>query len=222
MVVLVEGPHDEAIIRAFCPEFADRVEVKIIPMQGTEEIVALPHWRMLFNLTDARFLVVTDNVDDRWAQDVHNSIRKAKSEKQRHAILGCERSESGEERAFLELIGSAIDADRLDRFDFFGFAKRDIVHYLPVERIDPEFSSWDELAVEFLRATGKQGFERGDGKIFKRWVNKRTKGNYKYPHIRNVASEIVAQWSRQDPPATARPPEFSDLSVRVNRMLAGR
>jgi len=72
VIILVEGPHDEMIIKFMCPEIVGHVDVAIVPLGGIDGIPGLANSRFLIDMTDARILVVTDNVKE-------PAIRKADS-----------------------------------------------------------------------------------------------------------------------------------------------
>jgi hypothetical protein len=223
VVLLVEGTHDKIVIEAFCPEIASQLGVRIQCLQGTHGLSHIAEGRLLFDVTDAIFLVVADNAESAWLSHLITGLRSRKEPRQQHGFLESERKGHGssEERQLVELLSGAIDSGRLDRFDVFGFKERDIVRYLPVDRVDPSATSWDALTRQFLRETNRTRFGKGDGAAFKQWVNTRTNRGYATPNIRGTAREVAVEWERGGGLAKNRPPEFSNLVEKVRRILRG-
>lgn len=223
LVVLVEGPHDKAVIERFCPEEVGRADVHVVCLGGTHELAHLSAARLLFDVTDANFLVVTDNTDLAWVKKLSAGVRRRSTAKARHGFLGDQRRQArtSEEKLILEFFSSAVDADRLDRIRTpFGFKAHDIARYLPAERFLHGARDWDDVTREFKAANGVERLGQGDGKKLKEWISKQPGAPYNLTGIRLVAKETATGWADLEGGIEAhRPYEFADLAKAIRESV---
>jgi hypothetical protein len=224
VIVLVEGPHDEAVIGAFCQDVLRRPDVHVVCLGGTYGLEHLASATRLFDLTDATLLVVTDNASADHFATLHGGLVTRGNDKARHGLLDDTRNRrdnSQEFKALLAMLTAAVNAGTIDRFAApFGFERPDIVHYLPAQEFLPGCETWDDISRRFLDEHGQRSFHSGDGRRLKKWVNDQTGGAYKVPAIRNLAERLAAKWGeRPGGLAANRPPEFSALAERILEQL---
>jgi hypothetical protein len=139
LFVIVEGEHDRIVIESLL-NAQDRSlgnDVVVLPIRGANNLMTSLE-AQLFDYTDARVLVVLDNVRQAVLVEL---LEAAKSKKngnprdRRNALVAARaRCQSHEERIVGDVIIRRFDKGDLSRFSLFGLSKRDIIEYLdPLE-----------------------------------------------------------------------------------------
>jgi hypothetical protein len=221
VVVLVEGPHDELVVRSMCPEIAQQVDVRMLTLGGTKGIPGIAKSTFLIHMADAQILVATDNARQSWLKEVEARVidRRNRGSNWRRELRDARDSgTTPEERLLLELLGSAIETNQESRVHYFGFSKPDIVKFLDPELIcGDRYSTWSEVDQAFLSETGRQRFGPGDGEAIKKWVNSHG-GRYHTDGIAQALKELEARWADSGGVTAHRDSEFTDLGEMVQRL----
>ncbi|BCW52031.1 hypothetical protein [Arthrobacter sp. StoSoilB13] len=207
--VLVEGFHDENILKVAIGDEVARVGGRIIPINGARHARSIADARILLDATDASIILVLDNVTsgpalriwDAATELLQNGERKsAKAALGRLSGLG-----PGGELLWLQELGErAIDANVIHRIKPFGLSKRDIVCYLPVSEFIPTAATWEELeaAYEFARA------KRLTSVDFKSWLKTMRGAVLTRERIDHAAKSLGDKLPR----------EFDDLALTVQSL----
>ena len=220
VIVLVEGEHDELMINALCPEVSMHADVRVLRLGGVRGLAEVPETEFLFEMTDATILVATDNARNDWIAELEAKICDRTTNTALRGFLASARktARGPEEKLLIGLLGTASTANQLARIKLFGFSKRDIAEYLPVELICPEFRSWKDASNAFLSQTGRSGWSPGDGSKFKEWIRGRPGGKYHSDGIAEILNGLEAQWSDSGGASANRHRDFTDLAEEVQRL----
>jgi hypothetical protein len=172
--VLVEGAHDRAVLEHFLADALTQHRIEIVPMQGTKGVEDLVTSPFLFAATSAPIVVVLDNGRQEEVQNLLQQIRLAPNREMRKQLKNqsIKHFETNEMKAILNLIGQAIEADKLDRIHPFVMSKRDIVDYIPIKNFSDSFDSWEDADRKFLESMKRTFFKPGDGRLRKAWLTK--------------------------------------------------
>ncbi|MGO0578271.1 hypothetical protein [Ornithinimicrobium panacihumi] len=152
----------------------------------------------MFDFTDAHLVVLLDNLnasklDDSWARalnikDKEGSGRGAHFIRTELEKLKTSGKRTGEGEWLGQWLGRAMEQDREGRIIPYGLRERDIIQYIPVDRLLPGADSWREVTAEWRRAP-----RRGDElPSLKKWLYE-TKGvKTNAEHLRNAALDVPA------------------------------
>ena len=192
--VLVEGPHDELVLRHYFDELCRKFRIQILPMVGTRGIKNLVTSDFLFTATSSPIAIIVDNGKQASIDKLMARLRTTNNQSERFSIAhqNLKEFDSKEMKEIYGLIQQAIKADRLDRIHPCALSEGDILRYLPMDYICPEFKSWNDLDAEFLASQGRIHFKEGDGKIKKEWITK-LGGSVTIPTIRQVLKRCSAE-----------------------------
>lgn len=192
--VLVEGPHDELVLRHYFDELCRKFRIQILPMVGTRGIKNLVTSDFLFTATSSPIAIIVDNGKQASIDKLMARLRTTNNQSERFSIAhqNLKEFDSKEMKEIYGLIQQAIKADRLDRIHPCALSEGDILRYLPMEYICPKFKSWSDLDTEFLVAQGRSFFKEGDGKAKKDWITK-LGGNVTIPRIKQVLKQCGAE-----------------------------
>jgi hypothetical protein len=157
--VLVEGVHDARVLEHFLAAFLKQHRIEIIPMQGTKGVEDLVTSPFLFAATSAPIIVVLDNGRQEEVRKLLQEIRQVPDRETRKKIQNkyIKQFDTKEMKAILNLIGQAIEGDKLERVHPFAMSKRDIIDYIPIKNFSDKFESW-------------AFFKPGDGRLRKTWL----------------------------------------------------
>lgn len=170
VIVLVEGPHDVAVINGLLHDDLAAARVLLLPLMGTKNLPGVDNSGFLVSSTTAPILVCMDNADERALAALRRQLDRTPNPADKRRLLAQMPTRSSEQRTLAGLLSSAAEANQLHRIHTFGFAEADIVRYLPAELFRPGATSWDALVAEFLTLEKKSRMEPGDGARFKRFV----------------------------------------------------
>jgi energy-coupling factor transporter ATP-binding protein EcfA2 len=164
LVVVVEGRHDEIILRTVIGADFDGIGAIVVPMGGAAKLSPVLDSRLIFDYTDAKVLVVLDNSGDEvrsvWEQAMAAS-RAGDLASARETLLGLKRDG---ERGFLRNFGlRAVEQGQTDRVEVFGLTHPDILDYLSPSAVVPKSGGrdWNRLRSESGAKTGT---------AFKNWL----------------------------------------------------
>jgi hypothetical protein len=150
LILLVEGLHDEIVLRHFLAEELVDSRAQIIPLRGASQLPLAMDSRLLFDFTDATVIPIVDNVDpfrltSIWEQAT--VLASIEGEQSAGAYLRQELDPKiAIENKFLrDFLSRAIESGLQSRVEPFSLPKKDILWYLPVEAFTSRASSWEEI-----------------------------------------------------------------------------
>lgn len=161
--LVVEGQHEMAALDVLFGDELARQRVRVVTMRGTKNLLSLLDSQFLMTYSDARFIVLVDNVASGKVHKAYDALRVARPNVS--AALKSLTNGSSEEQTIAELLSGAHRAGRLDRIEIFGLTERDVLRYLPASSFLPDVDSWREvderrdrslLFKDGLRAMGAQ------------------------------------------------------------------
>lgn len=194
--LLVEGEHDEIVIRALCGDFLDSARVKIIPLRGGRNLPGTVESQLLFDLSDAHLVAVLDSVR---AEEISAAWMEAQtrylSEDAESAIdyltEAFNQKKVMEHEWIVNWLSRAIKKGVHSRMNPYGLAARDIIEYLPVEILVPNADkSWDELRREHDEAM--PSLDRTKGlHVFKSWLKHVYRADTSVSNVRRAAESVT-------------------------------
>lgn len=200
--LLVEGQHDEILLRAWIGRELEELRVELLPLRGGRKLPGTIESRVLFDFTDAHLFVVLDNVD---AEDIRSAWLDAEARyladgaavasEQLRGRLG---SGSDEAEWLAQWLSRALERGRQERVTPYGLRQGDIIEYLPAHRLVPGASDWPSLRQEYAKAR-EAGAPQKD---FKKWLNAAKKAHFDADSIQSAA---------RDTPTPAELEAFLDL-----------
>lgn len=173
--VLVEGTHDKIVIETLFESELRDSQAAVLAIRGAKELVSVIQASVLFDYTDANFVLVIDGVDPSSANAVIDKARAALSSGAPRAAeieLRKLRSLDGQEVVWLEeLLRRAVQTARLERLTVSSLPQFDIVAYLPVAMFVKE-GDWTSLKIEYdtYKRGARSRNEIGDN--FKQWLRR--------------------------------------------------
>lgn len=194
--LLVEGEHDEIVIRALCGASLDDARVKIIPLRGGRNLPGTIESQLLFDLSDAHLVAVLDSVR---AEEISSVWMEAQTRYLSQDTEGAidylaeafNQKKVMEHEWIVNWLSRAIKKGVHSRMHPYGLAARDIIEYLPVEVLVPRAGkSWDELRREHDAAM--PSLDRTKGlHVFKTWLNHVYKADTTVPNVRRAAESVT-------------------------------
>lgn len=174
--VVVEGIHDEWVFKNLLRDELDGASAGILPMHGATRLRALPEARLLIDGTDAKILVVLDELDHDVAQDAFEALRNASknhdAEKQQQALSRMlELGKTNDSFQFIHQMAlEAVNLGVLERIELFGMSLPDIICYLDPRSIlqSEKEHTWDELIEQWTA-----DFAPKPAKNLKGWLRKK-------------------------------------------------
>ena len=206
--LLVEGEHDEIVVRALLSEVLEAARVKIIPMRGGKHLPSTVESQLLFDMTGAHVLALLDNVkameiDAVW-QEAQERYLAGDADTAITYLAAQFKDRKGDEYKWIATwLSRALSKGVHERLVPYGLAAADIIEYLPVEIIVPKAGkSWRELRDEF---------ETQSHKNFKDWLQRKYKADTSVPNIRRAAAAVPCV-----------PEEFQSLGYRLREVSSRR
>jgi energy-coupling factor transporter ATP-binding protein EcfA2 len=201
--VVVEGRHDEIIMRSAIGQQLHDVGAEILPMGGAKLASPMVDSRLIFDYSDAKVLVVIDNTDAQVLAIWERAVVAAGSGSPSTArtILLEELRGEGESVFIRNFAIRAVERGQTDRIDLYGLSKADILEYLTPGDVMPKASgkTWDRLRSESGTRSGKA--------IKKTWLSE----NYDFSGDDTTLENAVSQLDEL-------PPDFTGLIDEVTRM----
>lgn len=202
--LLVEGRHDQVILEFLVGRELDRLRVEILPLRGARNLPRTIESRVLFDFTDAQVVALVDNIsagEITYAWHQAQRVAKVKGEESAGEILRSILGSSSNERQWLaQWLSRALETGREGRVTPFGLERSDVIEYLPVERLVPRSSSWDDLHQEHEMDLSRR---KNCPKDFKKWLE--------LVHDASFADEALEEACR----GVAPPTEFVDLLTEI-------
>lgn len=214
--LLVEGEHDEILVRTFLPDVLEDARVKIVAMRGGGRLPSTIESQVLFDMTTAHLVALLDDVnatevDTVWQEAQERYLTESADDaidyldtwrKEKAKMLP---RKSGDEYQWItQWLSRALKKGARERFVPYGLAARDIIEYLPVEIIAPKaHKSWEELRAEHDAAKPNLNKEKHD---FKRWLQSAYKADVSPRNVRRAAA------------VTEIPDEFQKLGYTLRKI----
>ena len=169
-ILLVEGHHDELILRALIGQKLGRLGVEIVPLHGGRTLPDAIDSRLLFDFTDALIIPVVDNGNPRHISDLWERAITVAATEGVEAAGGLIRAElphkaSAENKFLGTFLSRAIEEGLQSRVVPHAFSKGDIIEYLPVEAF-VKHRTWEELRDRYRQERPDQDFKTWLGKTF--------------------------------------------------------
>ncbi|MTB89051.1 hypothetical protein H9L21_11230 [Aeromicrobium senzhongii] len=162
VTVVVEGIHDEWVLNGCLSDELSSGSAVILPMHGGTRLRSLAEARALIDYSDAKLLVVLDELDHELVTDVFGRLQEAVAggnPESRAAVLAELRSLGNSNDSFLfihQFALRAVELGILDRVEFFGLSQPDIICYLEPASVLSEDESWDRLLDQWRRDAAPQ------------------------------------------------------------------
>lgn len=195
--ILVEGKHDEVVLRHLCREQLAEARAEIIAIRGGAKLPGTVESQMLFDYTDAHLVAVLDNVESTVVQTVWTQAKErynADNASSAIEYLTTElRGRKGDEYKWISAwLSNSLDRGVHARFEPLGLAARDIIEYLPVDSIVPgSTSTWAQLRAEHDAARSTFGPSK-DLRDFKIWLTRKKGGDTTVSNIER-ATKMVSE-----------------------------
>ena len=190
--LLVEGEHDEIVLRAFIDSELNLARVKIIVLRGAVKLPSTVESQLLFDMTRAPLVAVLDNVN---AAAVETAWEGAK---ERYLMEGSERAidfittelrnRRGDEYVWIATwLARALKKGVHERFLPYGLTARDIIEYLPSQLLVPSANkTWRQLRDEHQLAADRSSKFRD----FKHWLHYAYNADLSLDNIRHAAAVV--------------------------------
>ena len=150
VILLVEGRHDEIILKELLGEEFHRLRVETLPVYAGRNMPHALEGRVLFDFTEAHIVALVDNlkadtVSTAWAEAL--ALRDSDGPEAAGDLLRqrLSASQASENKFLAGFLSRAIDRGREARVSPFALSLPDIPWYLPVDSFVPDARSWAEL-----------------------------------------------------------------------------
>ena len=175
LALLVEGEHDDVVLRGLLPNDVGQSGVRLIRLHGAKYVRALLDAELLIDFTEARIMIVLDNLRHIEVQEAWRAAQEAlvagNDAQARAALLPLRRMEGGEPKWLSQLGLQAIDRfGTLERVRVFGLTQPDVICYLPPDAFVPGATSWEPLLEAWRADAATQGSAARD---IKSWLEKK-------------------------------------------------
>ena len=187
--LLLEGLHDEVLIKEWIGSELQELRVEVLPLRGGRKLPGTVESRVLFDFSDAHLFVLLDNI-------AHEEVTDAWVDAQlRYLADGAKaagdqlRERLGTKPAEREYLGNwlsrALDRGRNARVSPYGLRAADIIEYLPAQALVPGASNWAILRAEHVAAV-ESGSKRRD---FKDWLVSAKKARFTPESLQRAAND---------------------------------
>lgn len=181
LALLVEGEHDDLVLRGLLPDDVGQIGVRLIRLHGAKYVRALLDAELLIDFTDARIMVILDNLRHVEVQEAWRAAQEAlvagDEARARAALLPLRRMDGGEPKWLAQLGLQAIDRfGTLERVRVFGLTQPDVICYLPPDAFVPGATSWEPLLHAWRAEAAEQHAPARD---IKGWLEKKRRHHQK-------------------------------------------
>jgi hypothetical protein len=214
LVLLVEGHHERLVLREMLRDELGRRRVLPVPLRGSFNLNAVVDLEILTHTLEQPVLAVLDNTNADAVERLWTALRAAPEgvadvDEIFDRCLGPVSDRTDEERQIAALARNLFTTGRLDRFHVYGLSRGDIVEYLPVKRLVPGATSWEELRKEHRRL--RQDAKGSTPKDFKGWLKEHRSADFGDDAV--LLAAAVA--------AGSPPEEFLGLLARIDSVVDG-
>ena len=178
VVLLVEGQHDELLIRELLNRNLDSrtmATIQVLALRGASQLPHALNARLLFDFTDATVVPVIDNIQmatlaDAWDQALVIAAANGTDAAGERLRTMLPPGQSGEYLFMGQFLSRAIALGMQSRVEPFSFPAVDITDYLPIEGFTGKATTWAEE-----RSRWHSDRDSGATKIgyFKTWFARR-------------------------------------------------
>ena len=186
--MLVEGRHDEIVLRALIGTELDAMKVRLLPLHGARRFPHTVDSQWLFDFTDALIIAIVDNgepelIQQTWEAGQLTDLTEGVEAAGEVVRTMLPKSQSAENIFLGGFMTRALERGQGSRVLPHAFTKADIVEYLPVEAFTLR-GTWDQLHVEHQASGTKQNF--------KEWLFKQHKVSFNDAQIEAAAASLDA------------------------------
>lgn len=202
--VVVEGAHDEAVLREIAEDDLRDAQAAIIRMHGARNVPAILDSQVLLDMSNAHLLVVVDNVgaadlEPVWTRTVA-SFAGGDFKSTRRAIRELRDFGSAESGWLADLAQRCFDSGRFDRVSLFSLGAIDIIAYLDPSSFGLD-QTWDEILAEYRKSMHRVPL--------KDWLRENKKAS-------TSVQKVAAGARRLD--ATKLPDDLENLVARIRQL----
>lgn len=214
--VLVEGPHDRALLETLLGDDLDAAFARILPINGAKQLTAMLNAPMIFDYTDAKVLLVLDNLVQEtmavsWAR-FRDAASRGDAPAATKLLNEIERLPGGEAKWLRDMAEAAWRQGQLHRIGLCTLSEPDIICYLPPQSFNQDLSdTWAELLTrwrEISRATGR----RHD---LKDWLRTSRAMQISVSRVRKGAEQMARSGQPMHP-------DLQALGLRIREAAASR
>jgi energy-coupling factor transporter ATP-binding protein EcfA2 len=148
-ILLVEGSHDEIVLREFFKDELAELRVLVLPIRGARLMAKAADSLLLADFSEHRIFAMVDNSDQVMFEDLLKLAKSTTPGDEEAYLAGSKeilRTDPRDEHGFISsLIGRAHKQGLLERFEPIALSKGDILEYLPVEHFVAGAESWGSL-----------------------------------------------------------------------------
>ena len=216
LILLVEGQHEMLIFGEMLGRELGRRRVLMVPLRGMFNLKAIVDLEILAHTLEHPVLAVLDNsnapaIDGLWAglRGLPPGVEADGVYAELERCLGPKNARTDEEMQIAGLAFNLQKSGQLDRFEVFGLSRRDVIEYMPVERLVPGAASWEELRAEHEQQRREAPEETT--KDFKKWLTETHHADFG-----TDALVLAAGISAETPPD-----EFLLLLARIDSIVCG-
>ena len=188
--LLVEGEHDKQIFEGYFAAELKDMRVEVLPMRGTRNLWTVFDSEFLIERTDALLMPLLDDIALEPLFDLWSKVEAKVADGRRSDAAGLIRREigsvpGGAKDVYEPLLTGTITRGVSQRFFPLGMSKKDVLEYLPVDRLVDGASAWDGLREEWKRSPASMADR--SGKAYKDWLRKVKRADLSPENLRLVA-----------------------------------
>jgi len=208
--LVVEGEHDEVVLRELIGDQLRDRRIHILPAYGVKRMQEAVSARVLYDFSDAHVFALVDAVELRTVRDAWEIAkqRRVGPDGRRAAVIEIESRFGGknyEDRFLVEFMKLALESGVYDRQTPLSLPKTDILEYLDITYFLPNETSWDEVR---RRAELELGHPPRS-KEFKDWIRKQgARNRVTTPGIGKAAALLPEV-----------PPDFAEILDAIDSVL---
>lgn len=181
-ILIVEGHHDELVLKSLIGDQLRAANTRIVPLHGGKGLSSVVDSQVLFHFTQARVVGLLDNISARRVTEVweHANVLAAQQGVEpavkyiHEALPGKEDGKSVSENLYMRQWFTealkAPDSFPRSRMAPFGLEKADILEYLPVQAFVSTASSWEALRDEWRAHSQSRTTNSLQARNFKAWL----------------------------------------------------
>lgn len=197
VVLIVEGQHDEVILRSLIGDDLDRLGVLVLPLRGARGAKSLADAAILTRMLSTPIVILFDN--DRSGQLEHfwaelQALHPGESARIDGLVKALPSEKDFPEVVYITSLARELhDRRQTDRFRILGLSLSDIVDYLPVDEFVKGTVSWAQLRTDHAllgELSEKEKKREGYQRDFKKWLAARYGADFSDTALRNACAEL--------------------------------